>query len=127
MHRRTLLAALFVLGAVPARATGYPDHPIRLIVPFPPGGPTDIFARLIAQALTMRLGQQVIVDNKGVPVKLASGNEARYTLTASAILSRDDGDEVAARGPDADELLPRDLPRLGPGGGLGGGVGGAGR
>ncbi len=65
MHRRTLLAALFVLGAVPARATGYPDHPIRLIVPFPPGGPTDIFARLIAQALTMRLGQQVIVDNKG--------------------------------------------------------------
>ena len=65
MHRRTLLAALFVLGAVPARATGYPDHPIRLSVPFPPGGPTDIFARLIAQALTMRLGQQVIVDNKG--------------------------------------------------------------
>src|ERR1700761_950568 len=65
MRRRALLTGLLVLGAAPAWAASYPDHPIRLVVPFPPGGPTDIFARLIAQALTVRLGQQGIGDNKG--------------------------------------------------------------
>src|SRR5881392_2098341 len=42
----------------------YPNRTIRWIVPYPPGGTTDILARLMAQWLTQRLGQQVIIDNK---------------------------------------------------------------
>jgi len=47
-----------------AAAEAFPTRPIRLIVPFPPGGPTDVMGRLISEALSERLGQQVYVDNR---------------------------------------------------------------
>ena len=59
-----LLFALFCLSATGASAAGYPDHPVRVIVGYPPGGSTDIVARIIGNWLTQRLGQQFIVDNK---------------------------------------------------------------
>ena len=59
-----LLFALFCLSATGASAAGYPDHPVRIIVGYPPGGSTDIVARIIGNWLTQRLGQQFIVDNK---------------------------------------------------------------
>jgi len=48
-----------------ADSGGYPNRPIRLIVPFPPGGGTDIVSRTIQPALQQRLGQQIIIDNRG--------------------------------------------------------------
>ena len=47
------------------RTSVYPSKPLRLIVPFPPGGTTDILGRIIAHTLTDALGQQTIVDNRG--------------------------------------------------------------
>jgi tripartite-type tricarboxylate transporter receptor subunit TctC len=62
---RLFIVTLALVGAGPPAHAAYPDRPITLIVPFAPGGPTDIIARILATALGQSLGQQVIVDNRG--------------------------------------------------------------
>lgn len=63
---RTLTAALILLALSPcAFADDYPNRPVRLIIPFPPGGSNDVVGRLVAQQLSVKLGQQVYVDNRG--------------------------------------------------------------
>jgi tripartite-type tricarboxylate transporter receptor subunit TctC len=57
-------AMVLLLSAVTAFAQ-YPDKPLRMIVPFPPGGPTDLIARVVAMGMAEELGQQVIIDNRG--------------------------------------------------------------
>jgi tripartite-type tricarboxylate transporter receptor subunit TctC len=57
-----LLASL--LGTNAMGQDGYPSKPVRLIVPFAPGGPTDVAARVIGEKLTARWGQQVVIDNR---------------------------------------------------------------
>jgi tripartite-type tricarboxylate transporter receptor subunit TctC len=61
----TLAAALLLALSTAAAADDYPTKPIRMIVPFPPGGSNDVVGRLVAQQLSTVLGQQVFVDNRG--------------------------------------------------------------
>lgn len=63
MHRRSLLAALAAAPAT-AGAQSWPTRPLRFIVPYPPGGPTDIMGRVAAQALAKELPQPVVVENR---------------------------------------------------------------
>ncbi len=60
-----IVTILFCLGTAALGADSYPTKPIRLIIPFPPGGSNDIIGRMIATQLSARLGKQVVVDNHG--------------------------------------------------------------
>src|SRR5437016_12474420 len=72
-----LLAALPVSAQAP---DSYPSKPLRFILPFPPGGPTDILGRLIGERLASSLGQPVIVENRGG----AGGNVGAEAAAKSA-------------------------------------------
>src|SRR6476620_10477547 len=67
-----LAAMLLLTGVAPSIAQGYPGRPVRVVVGFPPGGPTDVIARMVAQKLSDALGQQFFVENIGG----AGGNTA---------------------------------------------------
>ena len=58
-----LVASVLAIASLPGHAGTYPERIIKVVVPFPAGGPTDVAARLVAQALSSRLGQTVIVEN----------------------------------------------------------------
>jgi tripartite-type tricarboxylate transporter receptor subunit TctC len=83
MLRRTAAAAMALAalgaGSVEPRAQTYPDRPIRLIVPFPPGGPTDFMARLIGQQLAVGVGQTILDNRPG----------AGGTIAAKAVAAAD--------------------------------------
>jgi tripartite-type tricarboxylate transporter receptor subunit TctC len=76
----TLACAASLLAGPAAAQGGYPNHPIKLIVGFPPGGSTDLAGRVLAARLTQSLGQVVVVENKAG----ASGNIAADAVARSA-------------------------------------------
>ena len=84
-----LTAAAAALPAIPrvAWAQAYPARPVRLIVPFAPGGPTDVFARLIAQKLSEHLGKQFYVENiAGAGGNVGAGRAAQAAPDGYTIL-----------------------------------------
>jgi tripartite-type tricarboxylate transporter receptor subunit TctC len=87
--RRAVVSGLFAFAAMPVLAeTAWPTRPITLVIGFPAGGPLDVVSRIIAQGLSRRLGQQVVVENRpGATGTIAAGQIARaqpdgYTLLA---------------------------------------------
>jgi tripartite-type tricarboxylate transporter receptor subunit TctC len=65
MNCLRITCALFAMLAFNAAAQPYPNKPIRLMVPFPPGGSTDIVARIVAQKVGAQLGQNLVIENRG--------------------------------------------------------------
>ena len=94
MQRRHFMAAAALAGLAPAWAqAGYPAKPVRMIVPFPPGGPTDVMGRTAAKAMGDRLDQQFVVENKaGAGGNIGTDAVAKaapdgYTIGLTAISS----------------------------------------
>jgi tripartite-type tricarboxylate transporter receptor subunit TctC len=84
-----ICAALFgtAPAVAPASAAGYPDHPVKIIVPFAAGGPTDVMARLLAQKLSDKLGQQFYIENlPGAGGNIGTANAARSAGDGYTIL-----------------------------------------
>ncbi len=90
-----LIAALTLVSAAPLAAQTYPDHPIRLIVPFPAGGPTDALARALGEGFRQRTGQLFVVDSRpgantaiaGQDCKAAAPDGYTLCMLASTTLS----------------------------------------
>lgn len=83
LRRRSLLAGgiLLIASSGRGRAQAYPGRPVRIIVPYPPGGATDTIARLLAQELTRTLGQSFVVENRGGAASI-TGTQAVATAAA---------------------------------------------
>lgn len=79
MHTRLILAVVCMLAAFSAAAQDYPTKPIRFVVPYAPGGSSDILARLFGQRLTETMGQPFVVDNRA-----GAGSMIGTELTARA-------------------------------------------
>src|ERR1700752_2359409 len=91
MKRRQFLrfsaAAAAGLAAPAAWSQVYPARPVRMIVPFAPGGPTDVFARLIAQKLSENLGKQFYIDNVvGATGNVGTGQAAKAAPDGHTVL-----------------------------------------
>lgn len=107
MHKTTLktlgaVAALLLSGSVLAK---YPDHAIKMIVPFPPGGVTDTVARPIADAMSRNLGQPVVIENKvGAGGAIGAGEAARAKPDGYTIMLMLSSISIL---PEADKILGR--------------------
>ena len=107
---RTLVLALVVASALPtlASAETYPARPIRVVVPFPPGGPSDFFARGLANALKAHLDQPLVIENRsGATGIVGADNIAKSPPDGYSVLLGSPGTMVVA--PSISEHVPFDV------------------
>ncbi len=127
--RRALVVALAIGTTTAAYAQAFPEKPIRLIAPFPAGGPTDTAARVVAQGLSARIGQPVVVENQAgaggtIGAKqVATAHPDGYTLLmiavantfgTASVLYKLDYDPVRAFAPVATVVVDKQLMVGGP-------------
>ncbi|MNV43022.1 Tripartite tricarboxylate transporter family receptor [compost metagenome] len=94
MDRRHFLAAMTAAAAVPlsplAQAQNWPDQAIRWVVPYPPGGGTDVLARTVAEAMRPSLGQTIVIENKpGASTNIGAQQVATARADGYTIMSAD--------------------------------------
>jgi tripartite-type tricarboxylate transporter receptor subunit TctC len=104
LTRRHLPALLALPLAAPARAQAFPTQPVRLIIPFPPGGPVDTFGRILAPGLSEQLRQPVVLDNRA-----GAGGVIGMEAVAKAA---PDGYTIGFGGPGALVVAQHLLPRM---------------
>src|SRR6267143_1669200 len=91
MLRRTLLSALGAAAAAPASADDWPNRQIKIVIPYPPGGPTDISTRIVMEKAGQLLGQPILFDNKGGASGMIGAEYAKtqpadgYTFLATTV------------------------------------------
>ena len=107
INRRHYLAGMAILASARMAHAAWPDRPVRLIVPFPPGSGTDVLARFIAEPFAKQLGQAVVIDNRpggnGVVGAQAGATAAPNGLTLTML-----GTSAAAINPHTIRRLPYD-------------------
>jgi tripartite-type tricarboxylate transporter receptor subunit TctC len=107
-RRAALIGASFAPLLVHAQAPEFPDRPLRLIVGFPPGGPNDLLARLIAPGIGERLGRSVIVENKaGANGEIAAAFTRTAPADGSVIMLASNGSTTVA--PAFNSKMPYDI------------------
>ncbi|HKH67311.1 MAG TPA: tripartite tricarboxylate transporter substrate-binding protein, partial [Reyranella sp.] len=102
LRRRNALAGIAVLplaAPVPVRAQAvdFPDRPLRLVVGFPPGGPNDLLARIVAPGIGERLKRSVVVENRaGANGEIAAASVAKSAPDGSVIMLASNGSTTVA-------------------------------
>jgi tripartite-type tricarboxylate transporter receptor subunit TctC len=99
LRRRSLLAGFCSLPLASPRAQGvdFPDRPLRFVVGFPPGGPNDLLARLIAPGIGERLGRNVVVENRaGANGEIAAASVAKAPNDGSVFMLASNGSTTVA-------------------------------
>src|SRR5882724_5624385 len=110
LRRRSAIAALCALPLANARAQAveFPDRPLRLVVGFPPGGPNDLLARIIAPGISERLGRPVVVENRaGANGEIAAASVAKAPPDGGVFMLGSNGSTTIAAA--LNPVLPYDI------------------
>ena len=113
LRRRAALAGIAALPLaaatnIRAQSVDFPDRPLRLVVGFPPGGPNDLLARIVAPGIGERLKRSVVVENRaGANGEIAAASVAKSPPDGSVIMLASNGSTTVAPAPSLTLKTPR--------------------